>query len=267
LNGRPSIPARLYADRDRDDEEDRQEEEQRDRADDEVEHPLQKERRARDVPGRVLDDGEVGDVVQAHGGAEHPARGRDDAQLDALVAAELEQVGEQRLVDRLRGDDDPVDVEARDRIDLLHLVDHLHVDVGEELELAPGRVGERADPDDQRPLAWNEPPPQPAREAAQHDGERDRDAPAAQRGGDPGRAGGGDREEQRQRRGRGERPDEDRRELVHGQVPQGALIAVVEAGELREEDPGGREHGRPERVDERSAGEERERAGDEERGR
>ena len=96
------------------------------------------------------------------GGAEHPARGRYDAQLDPGVPAKLEQVGEQILVDRLGRDDDAVDVGHGVRVELLHLVDDVHVDVGEELELAPGCVGERAGADDQRSLARDDPAPEPA---------------------------------------------------------------------------------------------------------
>ncbi len=263
--------AALDLDRDRDEREERGEEEEREERDGEVERPLEDERRVRDVPGVVFDHREVGDVVQLHRGAEHAARRRDDAQLDLLGAAERDELRERLLVERLRREHDPVDVEdarlvAGGRNGLL-LGDDVHVDVGEELELAARSVGKRPAPHDERPLPRHDPPPEEARERPERDRGDDRDQPLTHRHREVGRAGGRQPEEDRQRCDARTGPDEDRGELVGGEVPDRPLVAVVEAVELREEDPHRDEERRPDRVHDRPRRQDAERERHDERGR
>ena len=56
------------------------------------------------VPGAVLDHRHLGDVAQAHGGAEHGAHRRHHAELDAGGAAGVDHPRERALVELGRGD-------------------------------------------------------------------------------------------------------------------------------------------------------------------
>ena len=112
------------------------------------------------------------------------------------------------------------------------------VHVGEELELAADHLGEVAVAEHRGDLGRRQPPPGPARGAAQ------RRAPAAAAtsqattallGADL--AGRGLRQHQRQQRHPGGRPGGDRRQLVDGQVADRDVVAVVEADQLRQQRP------------------------------
>ena len=71
--------AGIEQDREPCDEEERKHEHENDQCDEEVEDALERDSRARDVPGVVVEQRQVGDVRQMRRRAEHAARGRDDA--------------------------------------------------------------------------------------------------------------------------------------------------------------------------------------------
>ena len=82
-----------------------------------------------------------------------PRAGGTTLSLVCSLPADHDQPREQRLVESLRGEDHAVDalqlaVQVLELVEreLGALAEHLDVDVGEELELAPRRVGERPVP-------------------------------------------------------------------------------------------------------------------------
>ena len=183
-------------------------------------------------------------MAELHRGPEQAARRRHDAQLHVLATAHGDELRDQPLVDRLRREDHPPDA-ARPGPILAEevgrqrpvLADDGGVNFREELELAPDRVRETIAADDHDLLTRRDVPPDRAGEAAQEERSGEGDADDADR---RGRAGVGDRrdvEEQNERGHAGDRPHEKLRQLVDRQVPKGAVIAVVEAVDLRGQDP------------------------------
>ena len=73
-------------------------------------------------------------------------------------------------------------------------------------------------------------------------------SPGADRGARGHLAGGRLRQDQREQRDPGRGPGGERRQLVDGQVADRDVVAVIEADQLRDHDPAGQQHERPEGV-------------------
>ena len=243
----------LEPDRERDQREQRRRQQRQRDPDDQVEGPLQHHRRARDVGGDVLEHRQLReprDLVRRGLAAQR----RDQAQLRLVGAAEVRDRGDLARVDALVGQDhavDPVRVLAR--------LDRLHVQVAEQRQLAPHRVREAAAADDQHLLARGARAPCGPGADAQHEVEGDRD---------PGR----DRELAGVHRPRRRQPAEqadgggadhaagdDRRRLVHGQVADRQVVGVIEARQLRHQQPHRQQREQPDRALGRHRADERDR--------
>ena len=207
-------------------------------------------------------------MVQLDRGAEHPARRRDDAELDPLVAAELERAR--------RAASSSIDCEATMIRSTPSSSRRSAGRASSTLRRRPRRgcrgraracAGSRLRAVRRRRSACA----RAGRAAATASGQGRAERIAATNaitqlrsatGVPSGPAGVIVQEERRRRRSR-QATRRRCRDLVHGQVPQRALVAVVEAGELREHDPRGATTARPESVDERAAGKSASETGDE----
>ena len=105
---------------------------------------LDQRRRARRVPGLVLEHRQVGHPREPHGPGAAVQR-RDHAQLHLALAAERDQPADLARLHPIGGEDHPVDASG-ERVEGLDLVlgDEAQVHVGEQLELAPDHLGEVA---------------------------------------------------------------------------------------------------------------------------
>jgi hypothetical protein len=155
----------------------------------------------------------------------------------------MAEIGDQRDLagfDSLVGQDHAID--ARPRMSVL---DRLHVEVAEQGDLAPHRVREAAAPHYQRSLgrgrrAPSGPRRDPEGEIGDHGHERDkRQLDRTER------FRRGQAAEQADRDRPGHAPGADRRRFVHRQVAHHAVVGVVEAPELRDQDPDREEGGQP----------------------
>ena len=194
-------------------------------------------------------------MVELHRGAEDPPDRRNDAQLDLLVAAAGDELGEEALVEGLERDDDPVADEqaaapvAEGRAERAVLADDGGVHVGEEVELPADGAAQALAADDDDAFGRRDPPPEKPGEAAKSERREQREHERANR--DRRRQAREPREleEHGQARETRDRPDEDDRQLIDRQVPERAVVAVVEAVQLGGEDPGREEEegtdGRP----------------------
>ena len=243
---------RLHGERER--EEERRQHDEQEHGERQVHRALEHERRTWDVPRSVDDHGQVGDVAELDGGAEHPAHWRDDGELEMRAAADEDELLEDVALERLGGDQHAIDlVEPRLRLPQVRgrevgtLGDDRQVDVREQLELAASRVRDRARADEQRSLGGRRPAPRPASRPAQRAGCGSRHRPDLEPPLERRCARRREVEIEEERRGTGRRPGAEPRQLVDGQVPQRALVTVVEPVELREDDPHRNEGGRPER--------------------
>ena len=159
-------PRPAQPDRGEDHREERQCQDEHRSGDQDVQDTLEQEGRAGDVPGVVLDHRQVGDVVELHRGAKDAARRGHDAELDVLAPAGRDELGDQRLVDRVERDDhavgrpEPPTTVVERRADRRILVDDHRVDVGEELELAADGLREPIASHDEHAFARRDPPPQ-----------------------------------------------------------------------------------------------------------
>ena len=242
-------PAAVELDRDRDQGEERGREQEPDRGDDDVEAALDQRRRARRIPGLVLEHRQVGDPREAHR-AGPPVQRRDHAQLHLALAAERDQAADLARLHPVGGEDHPVDA-AGERVEGLDLVlvDEAQVHVGEEVELAADHLREVAVAEHRGDLGRRQPAPDPARAR--------RAAPARRRRRPPRRP----------------RPSPGMTspagvwgrisasiatpaaaqaaiagQLVDGQVADRDVVAVVEPDQLREHDPDREQHQGPEGV-------------------
>ena len=111
------------------------------------------------------------------------------------------------------------------------------VDVREQLELANDRVGERPVADDEHALRRSDAPPERAHASAEDEGETEHRRPDEHAVVGAQIERGERREQQRQERGAAQRPDDEPRQLVHREVAQRAVVAVVQTGELGRDDP------------------------------
>ena len=252
---------RVELDRERGERPERQRHDQPERRDGDVEAALDQRRRARRVPGLVLEHRQVGDPREADGPGAAVER-RDHAQLHLALAAGGDDVADLARLHPLGREDHAVDA-VDDLVErLVSLVcEQLEVHVGEEDELAPDHLGEVAVAEHGGHLARGPAPPDPARSAAQ--------AERADQGDEEGgggrvpldRAGAGLREDQREHPDPDARPDGERRDLVDGQVADRDVVAVIEAEQLRDQDPGGQQRDAPEDVRGRPGDDDRRRRG------
>ena len=183
---------------------------------------------------------------------EDSAYGRDDTELHVTLAAGRHELGDDSLVDRRHRQHQPVGCQQR-RAFVAELgrhdgpvgTDHGGVDVGEELELPTDGAHEIVPTDDHDSLCGRETPPDEPCEPAEEDrrddggGERPDGSRRLER-----RDGSELKEEGEPGDGR-DRPDDEERQLVDREMPERAVIPVVEPVELRRENPGGEveEHG------------------------
>jgi hypothetical protein len=186
----------------------------------------------------------VGEIRRS---SEHAARRRDDSQLDPVGAAEEEQVLEELFAELAAGDHDPVDspVELFESVmqcgATLDPSDDLGVDIRKELELANDRLRERALSDDEHALRRSEATPEHPHAGAEREAEAEHGSPDQQlvvrRQVERRKR----HEKEGQKRRAAQCPDEQPGKLVDGQMTQRAVVAVVQTGELRRDDPDRRE--------------------------
>ena len=133
--------------------------------------------------------------------------------------------------------------------------DQMEMHVGEQLDLASRGPSQLAVAQHGRQFQRGGVAPEPAHGPAEDPRGKRAHEPRAGRGGETDVTGGRERQQQTQHRGAGGHPGSDHRQLVDGEVPDTALVAVIEAKELGDQHPR-RQHGqRPRRA--------RGRAGDE----
>ena len=282
LNGRPPSPIRLLAeedraagidqDRQRDQRQQRRERDQQRRRDDHVHRPLQRHRGARRVAEAEVEHRQLGQAVELDPLAEQAVVLGQEGEPEAGRLALLDQPLGRRLAHLLFGDDDALDrVLAGGLRDLRHRAearqlggDRLGLD-GEVADQRQPRLrvgGDAAGDDvDRRRRADHDPgrdPGQPVPEEAD-DAAQDE---AAGEGAEPDRdrGGGGEGADRAQRQQAVEDEDaegagrDQRRQLVEGAVADPAVVVVVEAVDLDDEDPDRAEEERPEEGADRGAG-------------
>ena len=137
--------------------------------------------------------------------------------------------------------------DAIDATSAVTVLDRLHVEVVEQHDLAPHRMGQAPPAHDQHTLGWSGRPPNgsggdPQCEVRGHGGQDHQgEVLRIERA----------RRRQLAEEAHGHGPDNDpgadRRRLVHRQVPHRAMVGVVETRELRDEDPDRQEGDEPDR--------------------
>ena len=262
-------PPRIELDQDGDHREHGREHDEREKREDDVRRSLQEPRRAREPQRRKADQRQPLDRVDAHARADELEEARHDVDLDVEVF-ELADDVEHLLVRFVReGDDHALDVEQahdrgqalgaaeqREMLEVVAAVLGIGVDEADEVdpvlrmvqELPGDQLPDLAGADDHGVLQIRDVAPRyGARRSASEGDESDRRRPEQhqlrrRRMGEPGevRADGEDPRADRDH-------VEDAREVVRGRVVGPLLVALVEAVQLRDDDPAG--HGGEEGED------------------
>ena len=148
--------------------EERQAERQQHRADHDVDESFQEERRAGNVPRGVFDDGQIRDVIELDGCAEHAADRWHQTEFDLRTPAQHEQFLDRLLLYVRRRNDDAIERQEpvgalvhRVQLERVALRDDLDVDVREELELAADFRHRLSSADQRGSLRRSDPPPEP----------------------------------------------------------------------------------------------------------
>jgi hypothetical protein len=248
--GEEHRPPAVELDRNGDDGEERDEDEERNGAEGGVEQALEQDGRRRQIGGPVLEEGQLREVSQLDRRSEDLAAGRDDGELNLLLAGKLDDLLDLGLHQRRRREHEPID--ARDpavirrllQIERLALLCDRHMEVGEELELAPDRVSDVSRGDDPDAQGRRHRAPEQTRADAGEADAGSRQEAGEHRARRLRPAGGSDLEEEREARGTDHRPQREPRDLVDGGVAKRASVAVVQREQLGDDDPRGEvEHG------------------------